>query len=88
MEPIWSRDNIFGTHTPESSPVLFSGLFRSCVGCMIEAVRSAHKTIDIDNVNRVLMQPHWQTQVDLTDFELHSSRPIPGAHDDQPGTKP
>ena len=39
-----------------------------CVGCMIEAVRSAHKTIDIDNVNRVLMQPHWQTQADLTDF--------------------
>jgi hypothetical protein len=25
---------------------------------MIEAVRSANKTIDIDNVNRVLMQPH------------------------------
>jgi type II secretory pathway predicted ATPase ExeA len=39
-----------------------------CVGCLIEAVRSANKTIDIDNVNRVLMQPHWQKDVDLTDF--------------------
>jgi MSHA biogenesis protein MshM len=39
-----------------------------CVGCMIEAVRSAHKTIDIDNVNRVLMQPHWQKESDLVDF--------------------
>jgi MSHA biogenesis protein MshM len=39
-----------------------------CVGCMIEAVRSAHKTIDIDNVNRVLLQPHWQKESDLTDF--------------------
>jgi hypothetical protein len=29
-----------------------------CVGCLIEAVRSASKTIDIDNVNRVLLQPH------------------------------
>jgi len=39
-----------------------------CVGCLIEAVRSAKKTIDIDNVNRVLMQPHWQKDVDLTDY--------------------
>jgi len=39
-----------------------------CVGCMIEAVRSATKTIDIDIVNRVLLQPHWQKEADLTDF--------------------
>jgi type II secretory pathway predicted ATPase ExeA len=39
-----------------------------CVGCLIEAVRSANKTIDIDNVNRVLMQPHWQKETDLVDF--------------------
>ncbi len=39
-----------------------------CVGCLIEGVRSANKSIDIDNVNRVLMQPHWQKEVDLTDF--------------------
>ena len=39
-----------------------------CVGCLIEAVRSANKTIDIDNVNRVLMQPHWQKEADLVDL--------------------
>jgi MSHA biogenesis protein MshM len=39
-----------------------------CVGCMIEAVRSANKTVDIDNVNRVLLQPHWQKESDLVDF--------------------
>jgi MSHA biogenesis protein MshM len=39
-----------------------------CVGCLIEAVRSANNTIDIDNVNRVLRQPHWQKEADLTDF--------------------
>ena len=39
-----------------------------CVGCMIEAVRSANQTIDIDNVNRVLVQPHWQKDADLADF--------------------
>ena len=39
-----------------------------CVGCMIEAVRCANKTIDIDNVNRVLLQPHWHKECDLTDY--------------------
>src|ERR1700722_11273506 len=38
------------------------------VGCLIEAVRSAKKTIDIDNVNRVLMQPHWQKETDFVDY--------------------
>lgn len=39
-----------------------------CVGCMIEAVRAATKTIDIDSVNRVLLQPHWQKETDLLDY--------------------
>ena len=40
-----------------------------CLACMLEAVRaSSGTTIDIDLVNRVLMQPHWQNEVDLTDF--------------------
>lgn len=40
-----------------------------CLASMLEAVRaSSGTTIDIDIVNRVLMQPHWQKEVDLTDF--------------------
>jgi MSHA biogenesis protein MshM len=39
-----------------------------CVGCLVEAVRSASRTIDLDHVNRVLMQPHWQKDIDLVDF--------------------
>jgi len=38
---------------------------------MLEAVRTSSGTeieIDIDVVNRVLLQPHWQNEVDLTDF--------------------
>jgi type II secretory pathway predicted ATPase ExeA len=35
------------------------------VGCLIEAVRAQNRTIDIDTVNRVLMQPHWQKETDL-----------------------
>jgi type II secretory pathway predicted ATPase ExeA len=38
------------------------------VGCLIEAIRAANKTIDIDIVNRVLMQPHWQKDADHVDF--------------------
>ena len=40
-----------------------------CLSVMLEAVRaSAGTTIDIDLVNRVLLQPHWQKEIDLTDF--------------------
>jgi MSHA biogenesis protein MshM len=38
------------------------------VGCLIEAVRSATRIVDIDIVNRVLLQPHWQKDVDLVDY--------------------
>jgi MSHA biogenesis protein MshM len=38
------------------------------VGCLIEAVRSARKTIDLEIVNRVLMQPHWQKDTDRVDY--------------------
>lgn len=36
-----------------------------CLSCMVEAVRSRKKTIDIDNVNRVLIQPHWRIEKDI-----------------------
>ena len=40
-----------------------------CLAAMLEAVRAASgTTIDIDLVNRVLIQPHWQKEVDITDF--------------------
>ena len=40
-----------------------------CLSAMLEAVRaSTGTTVDIDLVNRVLLQPHWQNEVDLTDF--------------------
>ncbi len=36
-----------------------------CLSCMLEAVRSRKKTIDLDNVNSVLIQPHWRLEADL-----------------------
>lgn len=34
-----------------------------CLSCMIEGVRSRQKTID--NVNRVLIQPHWRMEQNI-----------------------
>ncbi len=36
-----------------------------CLSCMVEAVRSRKKIIGIDNVNQVLIQPHWRIEKDI-----------------------
>lgn len=36
-----------------------------CLSCMLEAVRLRNKTIDLENVNRVLIQPHWRKDSDV-----------------------
>lgn len=36
-----------------------------CLSCMLEAVRQRSKTIGLDTVNRVLIQPHWRKEQDL-----------------------
>jgi hypothetical protein len=35
---------------------------------VLAARASLKRTVDIDLVNRVLMQPHWQKVADLTDY--------------------
>lgn len=36
-----------------------------CLSCLLEAVRARTKTVDLANVNRVLIQPHWRKDYDL-----------------------
>jgi len=36
-----------------------------CISCLIEAVRARTKSISIDIVNKVLIQPHWRNDFDL-----------------------
>ena len=36
-----------------------------CLSCLLEAVRNRKKTVDLDNVNRVLIQPHWRNEYDI-----------------------
>lgn len=36
-----------------------------CVASLIEAVRDRTKTVDLKQVNRVLLQPHWRREHDV-----------------------
>jgi type II secretory pathway predicted ATPase ExeA len=36
-----------------------------CIACLLEAVRDRKKNIDLDIVNRVLIQPHWRNDYDM-----------------------
>jgi type II secretory pathway predicted ATPase ExeA len=38
-----------------------------CIASMMEAVRDRTKTVDLKQVNRVLLQPHWRRERDMTD---------------------
>ena len=35
-----------------------------CLACLLEGLRAQNRTIDIDAVNRVLIQPHWRKDTD------------------------
>jgi type II secretory pathway predicted ATPase ExeA len=39
-----------------------------CISAMLEAVRDRTRTIGLEQVNRVLMQPHWRQERDLGEF--------------------
>jgi len=39
-----------------------------CVSCLLEGLRARTKTIDIDLVNAVLIQPHWRKDQDLPQY--------------------
>ncbi len=65
-----------GTFTEAATELILrsaDGVLRKCrnlcLSAMLEAVRaSAGRTIDIDLINRVLVQPHWQKELDIKDF--------------------
>jgi MSHA biogenesis protein MshM len=37
-----------------------------CVSTLLECVRDRTKVVDLKQVNRVLMQPHWRKEQDMT----------------------
>jgi MSHA biogenesis protein MshM len=72
LDRIGLSHNTFSTGATELILRSADGVLRRCrnlcLSTMLEAVRASTRSIDIDVVNRVLLQPHWQSQVDLTDF--------------------
>jgi type II secretory pathway predicted ATPase ExeA len=44
-----------------------------CISCLIEAIRARTKSINIDIVNKVLIQPHWRFDYDFP-TESHSAK--------------
>lgn len=48
-----------------SSEGILRAIKNLCVGSLIEAVRDQTKTVDLPQVNAVLMQPHWRHNQDL-----------------------
>ena len=36
-----------------------------CLGTLLEAVRDRTKVVDLKQVNRVLLQPHWRRDADV-----------------------
>ena len=41
-----------------------------CLSCMVEAIRCKKKKIGIENVNRVLVQPHWRIDKDVEHIDI------------------
>ena len=59
------------TFTPEALALIVrsgEGLLRRtrnlCLGALIEAVRDQTRVVDLKQVNRVLIQPHWRKDCD------------------------
>jgi type II secretory pathway predicted ATPase ExeA len=36
-----------------------------CLSCLLECARRQSRTVDLENVNSVLMQPHWRNEYDM-----------------------
>lgn len=60
------------TFTPDALQLIVrasEGLLRRarnlCVATMLEAVRDRVRSVDLKQVNRVLMQPHWRREQDV-----------------------
>lgn len=60
------------TFTPEAMQLIArssEGALRAtknlCIGSLLEAVRDRTRTVDLKQVNRVLLQPHWRRREDM-----------------------
>ena len=40
------------------------------LACLLEAVRARKRVVDLENMNRVLRQPHWRQDTDMEGIML------------------
>jgi len=50
-----------------SAEGVLRGTRNLCLASLLEAVRDQTKTVDLKQVNRVLIQPHWRREYDLAE---------------------
>ena len=73
-----SRANLpYNTLTEDALSLIIrtgDGILRNarnlCLSCMVEAIRCKKKKIGIENVNRVLVQPHWRIDKDVEHIDI------------------
>ena len=70
------------TFTPEALALIVrsaEGIIRKArnltISCLLEAVKEQTKTVDLKQVNRVLIQPHWRNHNDLDQICYTRSSP-------------
>ena len=69
LDKVTLAHNIFKDESLEliirSSDGILRRVRNLCLSCMLEAVRSRKRSIDLDIVNSVLIQPHWRLDNDV-----------------------
>ena len=69
LDKVTLAHNIFTDEALEliirSSDGILRRVRNLCLSCMFEAVRSRKRSIDLDIVNSVLIQPHWRKENDI-----------------------
>lgn len=69
LDKVTLAHNIFTDEALEliirSSDGILRRVRNLCLSCMLEAVRSRKRSIDLDIVNSVLIQPHWRKENDI-----------------------
>ena len=70
LDQVKLQHNVFTEDALELIIRMSEGLLRRtrnlCLSCLLEAVRNKTKTVDLKIVNKVIIQPHWRKEEDIS----------------------
>jgi len=70
LDQVKLQHNVFTEDALELIVRMSDGLLRRtrnlCLSCLLEAVRNKTKTVDLKIVNKVIIQPHWRKEEDIS----------------------